>query len=60
MEGEPRDWKGIAGAMELIAGAAADVGMRPLMVAMKARPPSGIGAEDVGGGRQNRAPTLCS
>jgi hypothetical protein len=45
MEGERRDWKGIAGAMELIAGAAADVGMRPLMAAMKARPPSGIGAE---------------
>jgi hypothetical protein len=29
----------------LIAGAAADVGMRPLMAAMKVRPPSGIGAE---------------
>jgi hypothetical protein len=29
----------------LIAGAAADVGMRPLMAAMKVRPPSRIGAE---------------
>jgi hypothetical protein len=45
MEGERRDWKGIAGAMELIAGVAADVGMRPLMVAIKARLPSWIGAE---------------
>jgi hypothetical protein len=36
MEGERRDWIGIVGAMELIAGAAADVGMRPLMAAMKA------------------------
>jgi hypothetical protein len=31
--------------MELIAGATADVGMRPLMAAMKVRPPSGIGEE---------------
>jgi hypothetical protein len=45
MEGERRDWKGIAGAMESIARAVVDVGMRPLMAAMKARPPSGIGAE---------------
>jgi hypothetical protein len=37
--------KGLRGAMELIAGATADVGMRPLMAAMKVRPPSGIGEE---------------
>jgi hypothetical protein len=50
MEGERRDWKGIAGVMELIARAVADVGMRPLMAAMKARPPSG--SEQSGGCRR--------
>jgi hypothetical protein len=59
MEGECRWWKGITGAIELIAGAVPDVGMRPLMAATKALPPCGIGAEDVAGGRQNHAPPQC-